>query len=319
MASYEKAINYIIIENDIKTTEGIREFCQDDNCESAKKYFKTVQDGANDCIFRTADRVWWDITDLTNPIIILKDSQLDKSTTELQTLTKDINDKTVFSMVGRFDDLETLRVNDNAYEQGLENNYTNQKYVGKLWYFITQSSSVLTGIQKCQAEGATTCTINKNGTSTTYTRIITNTDTVVDKLYTGDTLDCFYNRENNPQRDCTGYTSVAPAGEYWVSNNLGRLTKDEALDKTGSICTHYNCTSYGDYYEAAKRKCAQSGGRLAKLAELQILYNNGIFSDGWYWAAEERNTNNVYIIHSNGNVAHYDKNSTRGQVICLGN
>ena len=69
MASYEKAINYIIIENDIRTTEGIREFGEDDDCESAKKYFKTVQDGANDCIFRTADRVWWDITDLSKPLI----------------------------------------------------------------------------------------------------------------------------------------------------------------------------------------------------------------------------------------------------------
>ena len=112
MASYEKAINYIIIENDIRTTEGIREFGEDDDCESAKKYFKTVQDGANDCIFRTADRVWWDISDLSNPLISLKDEIKVSNEAAIATNALSLNsDKTSFALIGRFDDLGTLRVN----------------------------------------------------------------------------------------------------------------------------------------------------------------------------------------------------------------
>jgi len=48
MAAYEKAINYIIIENDIRTTEGISQFAQDDDCESARGYFKVIQKGSTD-------------------------------------------------------------------------------------------------------------------------------------------------------------------------------------------------------------------------------------------------------------------------------
>ena len=322
MAAYEKAINFIILENDIKSTEELKEFGEDGNCASAKAYFKTVQDGKNDCIFKSADRVWWDITDLTNPIIILKDSQLNKSTTELQTLAKNVTDKTVFALIGRFDDLGTLRVNDNAYEQGLENNFTNQKYVGKLWYFVTQSISVLAGIQKCQAEGATTCTITANGISTTYTKVTTDTDTIVDKLSNGSAISCIYDRNSNPTQTCDGYSSVAPAGEYWISDNLGTLTSSEAQDRTGSVCTHSDCISNGDYYEAAKRKCAQSGGHLATLAELKIARVNGKMSDGWFWASEEVTSSFTYHMSSNGNVNGYytrRKNNNSGQVICVGN
>ena len=43
MAVYEKAINYVIIENDIRSTEQIREFSENDGCEYASGYFKKVQ------------------------------------------------------------------------------------------------------------------------------------------------------------------------------------------------------------------------------------------------------------------------------------
>ena len=290
MASYEKAINYIIIENDIRTTEGIREFGEDDDCKSAKKYFKTVQNRANDCIFKTADRVWWDITDLSNPLISLKNeiTPANEGTIATNALSLE-TDTTSFALIGRFDDLGTLRVNDNAYEQGLDNNLINQEYMIKLWHFINNNGDFNTKEQftVCKATRANYCTLTINGTSTTYTRITTNTDTTVDKMYNGNAISCIYDRNSNPQRTCNGYASVAPAGEYWISDNLGRLTEDEAKDMTDSVCTHANCIANGDYYEAAKRKCAQYGGHLASLAELEIARANGKMASGWLWASEE--------------------------------
>ena len=319
MASYEKAINYIIIENDIRTTEGIREFGQDDDCESAKKYFKTVQDGANDCIFRTADRVWWDITDLSNPLIILKDSQKDKTKTELQTLAKDVNNKTIFSMVGRFDDLGTLRVNDNGFEQSQANNINNRKYMAKLWGFVNNTViELLSEFVICNANRLTTCTITSaNGQEVTYTKITTNTDTTVDKISNGNKL-CRYNRETN-KNECR-YVSIALAGEYWISDNLGKPTAEEAKDMAESVCTLENCLNSGDYYEAAKRKCQSSGGHLATLAELSIARANGKMASGWFWASEESGSNNSYNMYSNGVLDNgYYKSIQNGQVICVGN
>ena len=45
MAAYEKAINFIILENDIKSTEELKEFGEEETCKFSKSYFKTVQDG----------------------------------------------------------------------------------------------------------------------------------------------------------------------------------------------------------------------------------------------------------------------------------
>ena len=321
MASYEKAINFIILENDIKSTEELKDFGEEENCKFSKAYFKTVQDGANDCIFKTADRVWWDITDLTNPILILKDSLKDKTKTELQTLAKNINDKTVFSMVGRFDDIGTLRVNDNGFEQSQVNNINNRKYMAKLWGFVNNTViELLSEFVICNANRLTTCTItSSDGQEVTYTKITTNTDTTVDTLYTGNAISCIYNRNSNPKQNCNGYTSTALAGEYWISDDLGAMSEEEAKDMTGSVCTLGNCNSEGDYYEAAKRKCQSSGGHLATLAELEIARTNGKITSVWFFASEELNSSNMYTMNRFGSVSSTNKGNTSGHVLCVGN
>ena len=320
MASYEKAINYMIIENDIRETEALRELGQN-NCQYTREYFKTVKDGSNNCIFKTADRVWWDITDITNPIISLKDEITDANEATIVANALNLNaDTTSFALIGRFDEVGTLRVNDNAYEQGLENNLTNQAYMIKLWHFINNSDNFSSKEQfaTCKATRANSCTISVNGKNTTYTRITTNTDTTVDTLGNGNAISCIYDRSSN-QRTCNGYVSTAPAGDYWISDNLGRLTAEEAKDMTDSVCTHANCIANGDYYEAAKRKCSQSGGHLASLAELEIARANGKMTSGWFWPSEESDSYYSYVMTSNGNVRYDTKGSRDGQVICVGN
>ena len=320
MASYEKAINYMIIENDIRETEALRELGQN-NCQYTREYFKTVKDGSNNCIFKTADRVWWDITDLTNPLISLKDEITPANEETIATNALSLNaDKTSFGLIGRFDDIGTLRVNDNSYEQGIDNNLINQAYMIKLWHFINNNGDFNTKEQfaVCKATRASSCTITANGKSTNYTRITTNTDTTVDTLYNGNAISCIYNRNSNPTRTCNGYASVAPEGEYWISDNLGRPTAEEAKDMTGSVCTHANCTANGDYYEAAKRKCEAQGAHLATLAELSIARANGKMASGWFWASEEDNSGSSYAMNSSGNVNYSTKYLPNGQVLCVG-
>ena len=48
-----------------------------------------------------------------------------------------------------------------------------------------------------------------------------------------------------------------------------------------------------NYYEIAKAKCADNGGRLPNLAELQYLAEQGKLN-GWYWSSEEKAPDTVY-------------------------
>ena len=318
MAAYEKAINFIILENDIKSTEELKEFGEEENCKFSKSYFKTVQDGANDCIFKTADRVWWDITDLTNPLISLKDEITSSNEATIATNALNLNaDTTSFALIGRFDDLGTLRVNDNAYEQGLDDNLINQAYMIKLWHFINNNGEFNTKEQfaVCKATRANSCKITVNGKSTNYTRINT-TEDIEKGPYS------IYDR-NSDSHIISNYTSSAPKGEYWISDNLGKLTANEAKDLTGSICISWGCINNGDYYEATKRKCAEQGAHLANIAELNIAYENGkLTGNGYYFASEESNypseRERTYCLNINGNLGYNcAKNNSSNKGICV--
>ena len=147
-------------------------------------------------------------------------------------------------------------------------------------------------------------------------RITTNTDTTVDTANNSEI--CKYNR-NNPKKRTCGYASIAPEGEYWISDNLGAPTEAEAKDMTGSVCSVADCVSRGDYYEAAKRRCQNSGGHLANLAELEIARQNGKLKNGSFWAAEEQYWHYSYVMKSDGNVYGDAKHHLTAQVICAGN
>ena len=271
MAAYEKAINFIILENDIKSTEELREFGEEENCKFSKAYFKTVQDGNNNCFFKTADRVWWNITDLTNPILILKDSQKDKTKTELQTLAKDISDKTVFALLGRFDEVSTLRVNDNGFEQAQEDNELNQKYMKKLWYFITQSDSILNDFDKCKLKNQETCKITVDGLETTYNRVM-----ISEYTYGNGNIWCYNPETGRSNIKCN--TTTTP-GIYYV---------EKPSLKTSDFKT----------YEEAIEKCEKQGARLATMAELSEMWSSGALSCQNYWIwADNMSYNVAYTIN----------------------
>ena len=342
MAAYEKALNLMIIENDLKSTEAIRSFGQDDNCKSARGYFKAVQKGSTDCLFKTSDRVWWNITDLDNPIIILKDSQKDESTEDLQALAQDTNNKTIFALIGSFDNIGSLRVNDNGFEQAQENNNVNKNYMTKLWGFINNTLTAgsaggigtnepeeqLTGFAKCNAEDATTCIITIDGVSTKYTKYHQANNIDVSKFNSGSNLDCLYDRETKTTDCDTGFTSSAAAGDYWISDVLGMVSEEEAKsDETCETSTlgFQGCKSGGDYYEASLRKCEKAGGHLTTIAEYKIAYNSGIVGNtwDWYFVQEEYSDNMAYEMRSrDGGPERHLKNSyyrSSHYVVCIGN
>ena len=179
------------------------------------------------------------------------------------------------------------------------------------------SDSVLNEFDRCTVRKQETCTITKNGVETTYTKIISNQDVVINKYGAGGELLCLYNPETKIQ-NCDGFTSTAAAGEYWITNNLGTPTEAEAKsEKTCASSTYSLCTKNGDAYEAAKLKCEEAGGRLGNLAELEIARLNGKLTPGWIYASEDKSSVTSYGTTSKGNVRDIHK-SNGAQIFCIG-
>ena len=111
------------------------------DCEKALDYFKMTSDKS--CIFKTADGVWWDIKDIENPVIMLKDYYKDENTHEqLKQLAKESTNTNVFAMTAKiYYSSGLIRVNDKAYEDSLENNQDNKDYLEKLYSFINYKKS----------------------------------------------------------------------------------------------------------------------------------------------------------------------------------
>ena len=114
MAAYEKILNLMVIENDLKSNDMIAEFGQEEGvngekCGYTRPYFKTVKNGSDNCKFKAPDGLWWDITDISKPIISFKEENL---TAEQASSEK----YTAFYMYGLYDDQDILRINENGYE-----------------------------------------------------------------------------------------------------------------------------------------------------------------------------------------------------------
>ena len=140
MSTYEKAMDMMIIKNDLKTTQALKAYGEEETCKYTREYFKSIQNGANNCIFKTADKVWWDITDITNPIISLKDEITNSNKAAIRTNALNYDaDKVSFALIGRYDDIGTLRIDDNGFEQSQENNDNYKNYMIKLWSFVNKT------------------------------------------------------------------------------------------------------------------------------------------------------------------------------------
>ena len=69
MSVYDTAINKMVIENGIKDNAALVSTAgnADNNCAGSSPYFKISQ--GSGCEFKTSDGLWWNISDIENPII----------------------------------------------------------------------------------------------------------------------------------------------------------------------------------------------------------------------------------------------------------
>ena len=247
MSVYEQALKMMVIENDLKTTQALKAYGEKETCKYTIKYFINIQNGANNCIFKTADKVWWDITDITNPLISLKDEIKDsnKAAIRINALNYDA-DKVSFALIGRYDDIGNLRVDDNGYEQSQENNDNYKNYMIKLWSFVNntaQSGNTVTTQEDSQDD------YQEETQTSGETRQVCNSVNCCASSYSGQKCAEFTGslvkyidesgRTTNSGSGCTSETECAS----WNNNIYEDLGDGNELVYTGWTCSGPNMGS----------------------------------------------------------------------------
>ena len=314
MAAYEKALNQMVIDNDIKGAISAAEgFRTTDNCSGSSPYFKAIKyaqknNADNLCRFQTSDRVWWDITDIEHPIIALNEEDLDNTNAEKR-----------FVLVGHLED-GILRINDS----GFETTDPNKTYLTKLYNFINNTEGTSgsgTGggtTEKCKLKTGSTTKYECTGSELTWTKATIGAASETNSDF------CVWNGTT-----CTPYednTSKVSANDIFISD-IFQTTSAEGYaacsDHDSRIVQKYgedicNYEIGGDHWFAAKKNCEQNGSHLATLAELKALDSVGALENGHYWSNENSsfNASIPYSYHTgSGNI----ENSSYGMLkfVCV--
>ncbi len=295
MSVYDTAVNKMVIENGIKNNEALVSTAgnADNNCAGSSPYFKISQ--GSGCEFKTSDGLWWNIEDITHPIVAFKQADL--------TAEKAAGDnKDAFYFVGRIDEATgILRVNDYTAESE-----TNKEYLGKLYNFV-----------KPEVGGSSSGEVAQKS-------FLDNCDKIDDTHYscggttfvskTGDgscyTFEEWANAEHKGTQSC-GTDKTVWVPENPIPENVYGADADS--DENCATSTFKDCKFFPDNYNAAKRYCESKGTHLATVGELKSLG----YTSGDFWAAEEYDSEYAYLLYD-GDVYH-DFKYYDFAVVCVGN
>ena len=310
MAAYEKAINQMIVDNDIKgSITAVEGFSLTDNCSGSRPYFKAIKEIAgNNCRFQTADKVWWDITDIEHPVISLKDQLTDAMVAGVKSNSADYkDDKTLFSMTGEITN-GIVRINDLA-DTGLSTE--DKANLDKIYAFINKDGSTSTpssgggtvgGDTSNQSEFMKKCTKNADSTYTCEG----STAKFYEQTFTED---CVIINDNNESCPVT-------------------------TDKSTVVAIVDGDSSDGMSWNDAQNACS-NGTHLAKAAEIQQLYNDGATGNlldsicnanvncknsdyPFFWTSDEESEDDAFSFGSDDGFNSDGKDVNR-YVICVGN
>ena len=94
MATYEKALNQMVIDYDIKSDLALGNAFPLNDCSKTSEYFKIAE--GSDCRFKTSDGIWWDISSIKKPIIILDKKFKDADWSDLRDGYAETSDSMLF-------------------------------------------------------------------------------------------------------------------------------------------------------------------------------------------------------------------------------
>ena len=144
---YDSAINKMVVENSLKSDDALLNWA-DNDCTNTSAYFKIVEkvDGSN-CTFKAPDGLYWDISDIENPIVAQTKDDLTNHKADPTSAGTN-----AFTLSAWFDDNGSLRVDDLAAADESTKpeltrlyNYINNKAIddaqqsGPLWNKLTNN------------------------------------------------------------------------------------------------------------------------------------------------------------------------------------
>ena len=125
LSTYQTLVEKMVIENNIpRNNQSLNNWARGENndCAPARRYLKGTRDGATPCIFRSADGLWYNITDISNTLIGFDDNGRPTNVSDGGVIAA--GDETrAFTLVTSFDQNGSVRVQDKGYEEnGINNN-----------------------------------------------------------------------------------------------------------------------------------------------------------------------------------------------------
>ena len=257
MTVYDKVMNTIIIENELRSEDATISW-EEENCSNASKYFKKVS--ANGCVFKTSDGIWWDIADITRPVIAFKRDNLDTRK------ANDPNDKNAFVLVARFDNNGALRVDDLAHEK---NNDFNHSYaqVSKL-YDLIQGNGLC----------GESCKFERNLFSTPCTEACTVTNINAHTKKSKNCNACTYSYTSGN----SNYKKIYDSNGYLLYYNLISSTSNSehyynVEDQTHTINNQYNSNinNYSKIDTLVKYDVDDNNKAVTNIIERTYFYKDG--------------------------------------------
>ena len=157
-AAYEKLVNQLVIENNLRSNELLNDYITRNNCSNAYTYFKATEQ--NGCIFKTSDNLWWDIGvngNFTKPIVAFKRADLNNPKNALTD-----NNYKAFYFTTNFDNNGILRILDTSFGYDDSNSEYIMATAKTLAYINDKNMSEF--IKYCPAEGKKESCYTKNTT-----------------------------------------------------------------------------------------------------------------------------------------------------------
>ena len=141
VASYDLLMNNLIVTKHLRSNDDIKEWASNNganDCATGYEYFKAIKvlSTDNKCRFRTADGVYWDITDIQRPIVALKEKDLNDDTAQSTT-------NRAFYLYAQFDDNKIFRVTSPNFDYDLvsANVSSTNSSVDRLWAYLKGETS----------------------------------------------------------------------------------------------------------------------------------------------------------------------------------
>ena len=141
MMVYDVVIQKMTIENDLRTGADLKWWANSDSkCTNVKSYFRKA--GGYGCILVTSDRIYWDVSDITNPLISVSEEDMQKAK------ISGTDGKRSFRFVSTFDSKTgAFRTNELIFEQQRFKeslNYANEDTLNKIQNNIDELKKLYT-------------------------------------------------------------------------------------------------------------------------------------------------------------------------------